>query len=404
MLEKHARCFQTVANQLECIIACRSVGKFVGQLLGEGYASKGYHIKAKSCDWGPMAGFVLNDARFGKTSMVSPASSRSASPASSSHSGPPNMARRGSLPFSSLERDGSLPSPNMDRRSSLPYLQPERRQAREILANQRRAIETAVSSGSASTTLVCISQARKAWLEITNTITTSRLGDNNRHLLCSATSSVGKRMQFILIRSMNSSANGNLLWEVYYDPSESLLSGTVLDQETGGLKPVLALVDPARIGLGYRAALTGDYDLWGVFSKVENYDPKGEDRRNIPRSDRFSVSQSEFEEHADPNMGNITNRIKDVKSKLNSALRREGGYQGGDLIHHGDEVGRPYVKSVELGFIAFVPHAKEAYFIATINDLKTFSQINLSKYHFSLNPGWASDLGFSVTSDGNYEA
>jgi hypothetical protein len=49
-------------------------------------------------------------------------------------------------------------------------------------------------------------------------------------------------------------------------------SGRTYDQETGGLKPVSALVDPARIGLGYRGSLTGDYDLWGVFSKVENYD------------------------------------------------------------------------------------------------------------------------------------
>ncbi len=33
----------------------------------ESYASKGFHVKSKSCNWGPMAGFVLSDPRFTKT-------------------------------------------------------------------------------------------------------------------------------------------------------------------------------------------------------------------------------------------------------------------------------------------------------------------------------------------------
>src|SRR5687767_8456368 len=63
----HARGFQQVANDSRCMIASRSVGKYATTLILEGYASKGFHVKAKSCDWGPMAGFVLSDPRFGKS-------------------------------------------------------------------------------------------------------------------------------------------------------------------------------------------------------------------------------------------------------------------------------------------------------------------------------------------------
>ncbi len=64
--ELHARAFQTVADQWRTVILCRAVGVFATGLIEEGYASKGFHNKAKSCNWGPMAGFVLDDPRFTK--------------------------------------------------------------------------------------------------------------------------------------------------------------------------------------------------------------------------------------------------------------------------------------------------------------------------------------------------
>jgi hypothetical protein len=64
--ETHADAFQEVANREKCMIASRAVGKYATGLILEGYSSKGFHNKAKSCNWGPMAGFVLTDARFTK--------------------------------------------------------------------------------------------------------------------------------------------------------------------------------------------------------------------------------------------------------------------------------------------------------------------------------------------------
>src|SRR5579883_894520 len=62
----HGRVFQWVADLENCVISSRAVGKMATQLLLESYATKGFHNKAKSCPWGPMAGFVMADPRFTK--------------------------------------------------------------------------------------------------------------------------------------------------------------------------------------------------------------------------------------------------------------------------------------------------------------------------------------------------
>ena len=62
----HGRVFQDVANRMDCVISSRAVGPAVTQLLEEGYATKGFHNKAKSCPWGPMAGFVQELAADGR--------------------------------------------------------------------------------------------------------------------------------------------------------------------------------------------------------------------------------------------------------------------------------------------------------------------------------------------------
>lgn len=62
----HGEAFQRVSDAERCVIAVRAVGRYATGLLLENYAAKGFHNKAKSCDWGPMAGFVMADPRFSK--------------------------------------------------------------------------------------------------------------------------------------------------------------------------------------------------------------------------------------------------------------------------------------------------------------------------------------------------
>jgi hypothetical protein len=62
----HKAAFLTVAAQQKCVIMVRATGPTCHGPLSEGYDTKGYRIHGKSCDWGPMAGFVMRDPRLNK--------------------------------------------------------------------------------------------------------------------------------------------------------------------------------------------------------------------------------------------------------------------------------------------------------------------------------------------------
>ena len=65
--DEHAgKAFQKVADNWHNVIISRAVGKACLGPIREGYASKSFHVKAKSCNWGPMAGFLLEDKRLTK--------------------------------------------------------------------------------------------------------------------------------------------------------------------------------------------------------------------------------------------------------------------------------------------------------------------------------------------------
>src|SRR5208283_2568479 len=62
----HVDAFKRVACRNKMVISSRELNPLCTDLVLEGYAAKGFHIKAKTCDWGPMAGFVPEDHRFTK--------------------------------------------------------------------------------------------------------------------------------------------------------------------------------------------------------------------------------------------------------------------------------------------------------------------------------------------------
>lgn len=59
---------QEVADEQGVLIAVRPVEKICRTLIEEGYGSKGLHIKGKSSNWGPMAGFIPVNQHFSKLS------------------------------------------------------------------------------------------------------------------------------------------------------------------------------------------------------------------------------------------------------------------------------------------------------------------------------------------------
>lgn len=56
--EEVSKAFQKTADELNCVIWSRVPGKACTTLIDEGYNLKPFYVHGKSCDWGPMAGFV----------------------------------------------------------------------------------------------------------------------------------------------------------------------------------------------------------------------------------------------------------------------------------------------------------------------------------------------------------
>lgn len=57
---------ERVADRLNEVIIFRSTGPWAKRWLQRGYPSKNFHVKGKSSDWGPHAGFVPYDGTFSK--------------------------------------------------------------------------------------------------------------------------------------------------------------------------------------------------------------------------------------------------------------------------------------------------------------------------------------------------
>jgi hypothetical protein len=345
----HAHCFQQVANQLNCMIASRAVGIYATGLIEENYASKGYHVKTKSCNWGPMAGFVLSDPRFSKKGIAG-------------------------------------------------------------IVSQRRATTKALSEG-ATEIPVYISDVRRKELERRVWMSFVGAGSNinNRHY--TANSSGGYIMRFTLQRTMSApGANGMQMWAVCYALDERSMQSSIwapnLATSADSLLPVMALVDPQcspALRRSYRSAMTGDYDLWGIWPSASEYSPRGLDKRPVPQSDFRPLSYEVFEKHEDKHLGNITQRGIKVNNLLNAAIK-SAGYAGGNMVHHSDETGRPQVFDVEMDFIAFVPNEDGcARFVETMSDYQALIRHCVGKYSISLNGAWQGALGFGATNAGHRE-
>lgn len=345
-LEAHSEAFQQVANQEKSVIASRAVGKYATGLLRQGYSTKGFHNKAKSCNWGPMAGFVLSDPRFTK-------------------------------------RGGS----------------------RDDMEGQRRDLFKAFKEG-AGEIPVYITEARRQELlqPPLNCMRLQEKTDYNNHYYF-ATSPTGALMLFHLQRMENvPGAFGKSLWQVQYAYSEvALPSKMTAPTKATSLTylPVMAVVDTAAkpsVKNTYLSATTGDYDLFAVFPQRENRKAK-DDKRMVPGSERFQQPIKQFIAHEDAHKGNLTPRIKRIIDSVNNLVL----HPGGNIVHHSDEAGRPMVNDIDFPFIAWIPGQTAPRSVANVSEFKSFIASLSTEYVLALNPGWLRQLGFGVSMGGSYE-
>jgi hypothetical protein len=319
----HAEAFQEVADREKCMIASRAVGKYATDLILEGYSSKGFHNKAKSCNWGPMAGFVLTDARFTKA--------------------------------------GGSDQGQVD---------------------QAAALGKAIAAGATAVDLF-ISDNRRRWLQNENLINVT--GMSSDRVTCKASSPWGLMMEFTLLKERPPTAVMDM-WKVCYQSSPTAKA----------MQPVKAVRDPmcTLAASNFLSATTGDYDLFAIYAQSNKYSPGGQDKRMVAHATLEKNIRAHADPGEDPHLGNITPRIKQIRDALNTAIQRRG-YTGGNMVHHSDEGGRPFVDDIDLPVFAVVPGQSEAFGIESVEDLRQFISVSLgAAYAPMFNPGWMKQLVF----------
>ncbi|MFT3734761.1 MAG: anthrax toxin-like adenylyl cyclase domain-containing protein [Rhodocyclaceae bacterium] len=345
----HMNAFLNVANSQKCVILVRATGPTCHGLLEEGYDTKGYRIHGKSCDWGPMAGFVMRDPRLNKYG----------------------------LKKESFNRE----------------------KHKEALYDDHEG-----QGWKAATTPLMISQRRVDWLVANGHIAvTAKPGR-----LEGVASKAGVTFNYALMNEPggmysvcfdHDPKRGGTPW------TQETGAGFRLNHRWGkNFEPMLAMTNPPEhCGISsvvlevmpHLRAITGDYDLFAVWPYNKDYDasPGGADHRPLgtvrgrPGAEGTRVDELErnFTRGGQgTKLGNITNRIYTLCQLVNSLV-------GSTVLWHSDEAARPYLTDVDLPVIAFNP-AGTYFGLETIEDFKVFiAACDRVGIYVTLSNAWTQD-------------
>ncbi len=348
---KHGEAFQQIADQTDRIIVSRCAQTDAIQLLVENYSSKGFGIKAKSCDWGPMTGFAMGHFQYAKQSDTSVERYEKQIKffSDSDHTG-----------FENKDMHLEMAAPDVLRVTAarLEYL--VKRKKIEIFPGIRDGAKV------------------------------------------SCPGPFG-RVDFVLIELAGSEARWAFLHKP--EPPEALRALALKNKGTTGVDNVKDwgkmkflkgmvnllpedrnLADPAK------NCVAGDFDLWAVFARkgssmaehgmerqariFPGVNPKASagirQRVSTLRDDLLDRAptrthvkmvtgvRQEFTYKEDPELGNVSPLLADTMHKLNKRIA-EKGYLGGRMVHHNDDIGNPFRTDVEEKLIAFVPNASPVF-------------------------------------------
>jgi hypothetical protein len=350
---RHGEACQEVANELDRIIISRCAQEIGIQLLEESYASKGFGIKAKSCDWGPFAGFAMGHFQFSKfeTGLERYQKQIQFFRDGADHTG-----------FQNATVHLSMAEPDVLRLTTdrLSYL----------AARGKIRLPRGVSDGEL---LLCDGPYGPLafWLK-------KMAGASP------ACWAIAQKVSVPAPLKQLAQANQGV---VGVDDTTSWGKVDLVKGMVNLLPEDRNLSDPAK------NCVAGDYDLWAVFpNKKSSMAKHGMDRQarifagvnpNASQGikDRVKDLQQDaldraperthvkmvdgrpetFRYQEDPEMGNVSALVFDTMNALNRRIRAKG-YLGGRMVHHNDDMGNPHRSGVEKQLIAFVPR-KGAYFI-----------------------------------------
>lgn len=345
MPRRHAWAIQDVADRLDHAIIFRAVGTQSTGLLEEGYAAKGFRIDTKSCDWGPMRGFVCVDPRFSKVAGDAVKVATNATFTAEALRGDIRHDAVGGMPVANQRVPGW-------RAGCKPVVISAGRYAeltRDGLAG------TADRDGIIRGTSKNNGRDRSAGVELAWALIPAR----HCRLVRSYAAAVGAMPDGAY--GVFIDAGGRLTQQRPGDPGALSVLGN---------DAVLGLTNPDSDEYGYKACVTGDYDLFGAWAPADrrhdryvaghgaNVDVRAVDEY---RQQNPNDTNAHFQQHY--RLGNISPRLNMIKVNLNTALISKGAYPGGNLVHHSDEIGNPSPglrKSLDESFplLAFVPRGR----------------------------------------------
>jgi hypothetical protein len=352
MHPSHGLAIQSVANDFERIIISRCATPAGIQLLDEGYASKGFGIKAKSCDWGPFTGFAMAHIEYSKFA-----------------DGPSLAAYNKQKNFFDHARSDTGFRPTD--------------------AGGVAQLHGQAHSSMAQPDLLKLSRARLEYLKRHDAIQYGELRDGAR-VTCN--SPFGPMMFILADLKTGSSAT----WGILHRHNFSVKEQEVVLADGGQWTLVRGMANTAPGGTPLdlnRRCCTGDYDLWGVFPKrdsrvasTRSLAKHGMDRQlqvfsaampgvqqgikaRIGQLQKATMNQAVARTHhqygkytEDREKGNISALTLHTAREMNRRIRANG-YKGGDMFHHNDDLGNPFRSDVEEDLIAFVPGEMYPHFI-----------------------------------------
>jgi hypothetical protein len=391
----HSEAFLAAAETSGCVILTRTPGVACTMLLSEGYDGKCFHIKGKSCNWGPMAGFVCLDPLLNKSGLKM--ALYNLRQHFKSVTVPYENKRAGDIHLmitdsrvNWLVREGYIARDPRGRDWLLGAAEfrdeGEPRHAGEFTLRLPWALNR-VGGG-----LWAVYYDRSVLYDLPD-----RGFQDDENSLAVGFAQLHNRVRLVVNRR---GRPGEALEEWTREDVDKFLhlhriiSSDRRHGRHGGhhqrngppYDPVMALVNPhppyRRREAAYLNATTGDYDLFGVWPPLG--DPTIDDQRRIRKIGR-----------EDPFVGNITNRVFEVAQLINSEIaQRPRRDVIPNRVFHSDEAGNPFSPDLAFPVAAFLPrrHQHRMGRIDDLEGLRQFIVAHQGQYRLYINRAWLRDL------------
>ena len=405
MPKEYARVFSEMADKTNTIIISRASGIYAEGLIEEGYASKGFHNKAKSCNWGPMAGFVCTYKHFSKYGLDDE-----------------NV-------FTQMEYiKGTLRKENA-KETQIIISEKRRKSLDNMFRDGLNLITPRATAGGKGGIIVKPVRERFGKLydeSIRSFKKKTRTPDEQQVILYDCVEELDikyqrlskeekkkssiksmKGFQFFLRRYWDGTPYKEILWELWYR------TNALKDNEK--FLPVNSFIDPNFLkfwssiqdtkthlipnGLSvpkYKLATSADFDLFATWPKRLNYknfsytspsDPDfkkkvdkwaerhslipgksvigHEENRKIEALKNQEINEEGYNRLKNKELkkkqkeiarfGNISTEGVNIMALLNQKFKNSLGYKAGNMVHHGSESGRPGIDDIDYPIIMFVP-------------------------------------------------